>query len=81
VFSRHLDDLAEGYLDETGEAVQRKRQVPLSTVLGDRTIPAETAARLRKVINKLVGGQVIPSDEKWQALEHLMDAFEGEKAS
>lgn len=74
VFSRHLDELREGWLDEEGQPVEAKRRVPLETVLGTTQVPAATAAALERVVQKLLGaGQI---RQRWEVLEHLLDAHE-----
>jgi len=47
IFTRHMNDLQAGYLDDVGEAIDPKRAVPVESVLG-RTLPAKLAARLKK---------------------------------
>ncbi len=72
IFSRHLDDLREGFLDEEGFALDRKRYVPLDTVLGTNAIPAEVAAKLNKVIEQLVSKGEIDKTKRWQALDKIL---------
>lgn len=80
VFSRHIGDLAEGWLDEQGEAIKGAGQIPLATVLNGYTVPARVGAQLKKVIDRLTGRGEIK--EPWEALERLASAYlaQGEKA-
>jgi hypothetical protein len=68
VFSRHLTDLAEGYIMADEQPRQKGQRVPIVTVLGRGDIPAGTAAKLRKALNK------IDSADPVAALEKLIDA-------
>lgn len=62
VFWRHITDLSEGWLDEGGEPIDPKRDVPTVSVLG-LTVPATLGAKLKKLgkdpaeaLDKLLGG-------------------------
>lgn len=77
VFKRHVTDLSAGYLDEDGEAHSPKQSVPIETVLGDIFIPAGTAARLNKMIQQSVSRGELDNAKRWQALDALLDAWEG----
>lgn len=63
IFYRHLDDLTEGYLDAEGQPTG-KHDVPLASVFGSLTLPAKTAARLKKAL---------AGEDKHAALEKLLD--------
>lgn len=76
IFQRHITDLQSGYLDDDGEAINPKQQVTLDTVLGDYRIPATTAARLQKHIQRLMSQQQVARDARWQVLDVLLDAYE-----
>ena len=77
VFGAHVTDLQAGYLDEDGEAVKPKQNVPIESVLGDIFIPAGTAARLNKVIQREMSAKRLDSARRWQVLDTLLDAWEG----
>ena len=66
VFSRHLDELTDGYLDELGAPVDTKRKVPIETVLGSNLIPAAIAAKLKKRIENA------KHEHTWQVLDDLL---------
>src|SRR3972149_10449851 len=70
VFSRHMGDLAEFYLDADGEAVVPSRRVPIQTIIGDNGIRSSTAAKLKKVAEKLQGRGDISSPD--DVLEYLL---------
>lgn len=53
IFMQHMDELQAGYLDAEGEAVTPKQQVPVASVLNSLTIPAATAAKLKKKLAAL----------------------------
>ncbi len=75
VFTRHITDLAEGYLDGEGEPVDPKRLVTLDTVLGSQNVPASTAAALRRVVQQLITTTAIDPDKPWQVLDILVKDF------
>lgn len=68
IFSRHLTDLAEGYIGVDDQPKQKGQRVPIITVLGRGDIPASTAAKLRKALNK------IDSSDPISAFDKLIDA-------
>jgi hypothetical protein len=76
IASRHLGDLREGYLDEDGEPIQKGQHVPLSTVLETERLPASVAARLNKLIGKLLADKKLDKRKRWQVLEKLLDTYD-----
>lgn len=52
IFTRHISDLQEGYLDTVGEALAGASAVPISSVIGSINVPAKTAALLRKALDR-----------------------------
>lgn len=52
VFTRHITDLSEGYIDQDGEAMKGVGAVPISSVTGVN-IPAKTAALLKKSLERM----------------------------
>lgn len=77
IFRRHVTDLQEGFLDDEGEAIKPKQRIPTETVLGDVFMPAATAARLNKAINRALSQQKIGKSQRWQIIDLLLDAYEG----
>ena len=73
VFSRHLTDLTEGYILADEQPRQKGQRVPIVTVLGRGDIPAGTAAKLRKALNKLNAADPVA------ALDALIEAAQTEK--
>lgn len=62
VFWRHVDELAEGWLETGGEPIDPKRSVPTVSVFGV-TVPAALGAKLKRLgndpaeaLDKLLGG-------------------------
>jgi hypothetical protein len=79
LFRKHIEELAEGWLDAEGEAKPRRGDVPLATVLGSDLIPAQAGATLSKALRKMAGRGEIDAGAKWQALERWARAYlEGE---
>lgn len=52
IFTRHISDLSEGFLDENGDAVKGANAVPLASVVGSVNVPAKTAALLRRALDR-----------------------------
>lgn len=75
VFSRHLGDLREGFLEPDGEAKIAARKVPIATVLEDGLVPAKTAAALNKVTEQMLSRKEIDKDKRWQAIDKLIEAY------
>lgn len=67
VFSRHLTDLAEGYITDDDQP-RKGARVPIQTVLGRQDIPSGTAAKLRKALTKIDAADPVG------ALDKLIDA-------
>lgn len=73
--ARHIEELSEGWFDPGTDEVLHRQRVPLDTVLGTDKVPAEMAARLKKLIDRAVSQQRLDSKEKWRILEHLMESY------
>ncbi|GAA0695318.1 hypothetical protein GCM10010193_57580 [Kitasatospora atroaurantiaca] len=71
VFERHLAELADGWFDATTGEPTRGGTAPVESVLGVRDLPVETAAALRRAINRLVKDGSVPEAEPWRALDIL----------
>lgn len=70
IFERHQEDLKKGYLDEYGEATH-KGWVPLSSIIGGDSVPAESAATINKAVEKMLSKGDIQQKNKWQFVEFL----------
>lgn len=72
VFERHLDELRDAWLDPaTGEPVDARRLVPIETILGTRSMPADAGAVLARAVDRMVRKGEVPADQRWRALELL----------
>jgi hypothetical protein len=67
-FERHITDLQEGYLDEDGEATH-DGWVPLATIVGSSTVPADVAAVLTRLVKRMEKDGDVTDKAKWRALE------------
>lgn len=69
VFEHHLDDLRDGvwYDPDTAEAINPRQLVPLETIFGVRSIPADAAAVLTRAIDSLTRSGEVPADQRWRA--------------
>lgn len=68
IFSRHLDELAEGFITPQGTHAHTKR-VPLATIFNDHTIPAPLAVKLTKRLKAI-------DPDPFTALEKLITQAE-----
>lgn len=72
VFERHLDELRDAWLDpDAGEPVDARRLVPIETILGTRSMPADAGAVLARAVDRMVRKGEVPADQRWRALELL----------
>ncbi|ROT27239.1 ParB N-terminal domain-containing protein [Micromonospora sp. HM5-17] len=72
VFERHLDELRDAWLDpDTSEPVDARRLVPIETILGTRSMPADAGAVLARAVDRMVRKGEVPADQRWRALELL----------
>ena len=67
VFENHLEDLHEGWINDT----KNRNGIPISTIFGQDTVPADTAKKIKRFVDKMVDSGKIQSKEKWRALEIL----------
>jgi hypothetical protein len=75
----HLEEMREGWLTEGYEPKDGRQWVPIETVLGGRTLPAEAAAIVAKAVDRMVDAGDVPSGQKWKALEYwAADHLSGE---
>ena len=74
IFNRHQEDLTEGYISDSEELIH-KNKVPLSTVLGDDYVSAETALLLKKAIEKAVGKGDIQAKSKENFLNQMAEKY------
>jgi len=77
VFSRHITDLAEGWLEPDGEAKKSVGKVPVSSIFSTHKIPAKDAAKLKRVVDKMLSEKKIDNDDRWQAMVRLAEDYLG----
>lgn len=72
IFSRHITDLQDGFLDENLEPIKDiPGYVPLSAIFGETIVPPKTASMLRKAIAKKKGDG---KKAHYEALEAVIQA-------
>jgi hypothetical protein len=72
VFSRHITELQEGFLDENLEPIKEiPGYVPLSAIFGENIVPPKTASAIRKAIAKKKGDG---KKAHFEALEAVIQA-------
>lgn len=70
IFTRHIDDLTEGFLDHDGGPKKTGgMHVPIRSVLGTHHFPAATVAATRKLAEILISKGVVSSDKRYEALD------------
>jgi hypothetical protein len=80
VFERHLDELRDGvwYDPDSREPINPRQLVPLEAVFGTRSVPADVAAAVTRVIDQMIRRGDAPSHQRWFALEQLAVSYLGE---
>lgn len=69
IFTRHIDDLQEGFLDENFEPIKPiTNYVPIEAIFGDTNVPPKIASVIRKIIAK--------ADKKKDQFDLLYKALE-----
>lgn len=71
IFTRHITDLSEGYLDQEGEAMKGTGAVPVASVIGVN-IPAKTAALLKKSLER-TRSNMLKGSTNADALHRLLE--------
>jgi ParB-like chromosome segregation protein Spo0J len=71
LLARHQEELAEGWFDPETEEATHKGRVPLATIFGGDTMPADAAAVVKKAVDKMVREGDVDRDKKWRVLEFL----------
>lgn len=69
VFEAHLEDLRSEWLDPLTFEPKHTGAVPIETLFGDRTIPADAGAIVAQALEAMVSRQDVDPKRKWQALE------------
>lgn len=71
VFERHRADLQDGWYDQEQDSLKHKGWVPLSSILGTATVPADVALVIKRAVDKLMESGDIDASARWKALEFL----------
>jgi len=68
IFNHHPEDLQAGWLGEDDE-IKHKGWVPLASILGEDTMPAEAALVVKQAVDKMQNKKEVESKSRWRALE------------
>jgi hypothetical protein len=71
LFARHQRDLADGWFDPETEQAKHSGWVPVSTIFGTDTIPADAAAVLKRAVDKALTDEDVTPAARWKLLEAL----------
>lgn len=72
IFSQHIADLREHYLDASGEPLDPKRRVPLLSLFDNPLISAQDAAQLNQMLNRAIAESGGAITTPFAALMHLL---------
>lgn len=76
VFSRHVEDLQEGWADEAGDPIRAKKPVPMATVFGTSNVPAEKASAILKAVRfARESGDLADGASPWDLMELLSQTY------
>lgn len=77
ILTKHWEELSEGWQNkETGE-LKHNKWVPISSVVNTHKFPTQTAAIVKKAVDKMMSKGEIEKTEKWKALEILAEDYLG----
>lgn len=70
--NRHLVELKDGWFDPDKESFkeQRKKWVPLASILGKDRVPPTSAAIIAKAVKRMQDKQEVTNENVWQAIEY-----------
>jgi hypothetical protein len=71
IFARHHTDLAAGWFNEPTLTAKHKGWVPLSSILGTDTVPAEAAVVIKQAVDKMQADGDVDETSRWQAIEKI----------
>jgi ParB-like nuclease domain. len=75
IFEKHIEELVEGWEPKENN----KSWVPISTIFGSGTIPAEAAKIIKKAMERAISRGDVSNNAKWQIMEFLAaDYLSGE---
>lgn len=75
IFSRHFDDLRDGWLDSDNEPFAGAGKIPIQSVLGTSFLPAKTGAKVVKAIKKMENKGGVSPGEWHKALDQWADDY------
>lgn len=73
LFETHQEELLDGWWD--GVDPKHKNWVPLSTIFGTDKVPAQSAAVIKKALDRAVGKKDVGKKNLWQLLELLATSY------
>lgn len=74
IFRRHILDVQDGLIGVEDEAPSRRRGLmPIDVILGDHYIRRDTAAKLKKVADRLVSEGKLDPQKRWQVIDYLLE--------
>lgn len=76
VFEKHLDEVAEGWVDKDG-APRRKKPVPMETVFNTRMVDSGVAAKILAAVKKADEVGDLAGGDPWAFMAMLADTYLG----
>lgn len=77
ILTKHWEDLSKGWQNETTGELKHNKWVPISSVVNTHKFPTQTAAIVKKAVDKMMSKGEIEKTEKWKALEILAEDYLG----
>lgn len=75
VFENHLTDVAEGWVDKSGEP-RRKKPVPMETVFSTRLVDSPIAAKILKAVKQAEkAGDIPEGGDAWAFIAYLAETY------
>jgi hypothetical protein len=64
-------------MEPDGEAKKSVGKVPVASIFNTHKIPAKDAAKLKRVVDKMLSEKKIDNDDRWQAMVRLAEDYLG----
>jgi hypothetical protein len=74
VFEQRIGDVRAWWLEGEGEP-KTKSRVPIESMFGTRTMPAEAGAVVARAVDRIAGREDLAEHERWRALEFLAASY------
>lgn len=74
VFENHLDEVAEGWVDKSGQP-RRKKTVPMETVFNTRMVESGVAAKILAAVKQAEAAGDVPDGDPWAFMAFMADAY------